>query len=242
MRATRVAFQSLVDALEHAQDEAALRAAASRAAQHMGLRWFAYLGFDAPVLEALTSYPAAWTDRYLAHGYDQFDPVVFIARRRQRAFRWDAGISSHRGVALEHQIFDEAREFGIRSGVTVPIRGGYERFAMFTLAGDERDPSLLRGIEEDLDTLQLMGLYFHAHVYAKLQLRLTSEQVVSLTPRERQCLSWVARGKTMPEIAEIVGVSRRTVLFHLENARRKLNGATLAHAVAQAIRLNLISH
>ena len=43
-----------------------------------------------------------------------------------------------------------------------------------------------------------------------------------LTPREREVLSWVAKGKTNRDIAEILGMSPRTVNKHLEQIFPKL--------------------
>jgi DNA-binding CsgD family transcriptional regulator len=45
---------------------------------------------------------------------------------------------------------------------------------------------------------------------------------LGLTPRERQILAWVARGKTNPEIAQILWVAPSTVRKHLENVYAKL--------------------
>jgi DNA-binding NarL/FixJ family response regulator len=57
---------------------------------------------------------------------------------------------------------------------------------------------------------------------------------VALNEREIECLTWSARGKTSPEIAQIVNISKRTVNFHIENACRKLNVATRTEAVVKA--------
>src|ERR1700691_3897927 len=45
---------------------------------------------------------------------------------------------------------------------------------------------------------------------------------VKLNDREVETLTWVARGKTSSEIAEILGLAKRTIDFHLDNARSKL--------------------
>ena len=63
---------------------------------------------------------------------------------------------------------------------------------------------------------------------------------VALNEREVQCLTWSARGKTSPEIATILGLGRRTVDFHIENACRKLNVATRTEAVVKAAAGRLI--
>jgi DNA-binding CsgD family transcriptional regulator len=57
---------------------------------------------------------------------------------------------------------------------------------------------------------------------------------LGLTQRERQILAWVARGKTNPEIAEILWIAPTTVRKHLENIYAKLGVRT---RTAAAIRL-----
>jgi DNA-binding NarL/FixJ family response regulator len=64
---------------------------------------------------------------------------------------------------------------------------------------------------------------------------------VALNGRERECLAWSARGKTSLEIATIVGLSKRTVDFHIENACRKLNVSTRTEAVVKATSGRLIN-
>lgn len=55
-----------------------------------------------------------------------------------------------------------------------------------------------------------------------------------LTGREKEALTWAARGKTSAEIAQILGLSKRTVDFHFDNARCKLGVATRIQAVMKA--------
>lgn len=64
--------------------------------------------------------------------------------------------------------------------------------------------------------------------------------VVRLTPREYDCLAYVAAGKTDWEISVILRLSQVTVRFHVDNARRKLKASNRAHAVARAAALGLI--
>jgi DNA-binding NarL/FixJ family response regulator len=63
---------------------------------------------------------------------------------------------------------------------------------------------------------------------------------VALNDRELECLTWSARGKTSPEIATILSISKRTVNFHIENACRKLNVSTRTEAVVKATSGRLI--
>ena len=55
----------------------------------------------------------------------------------------------------------------------------------------------------------------------------------TLTPRERDCMAYVAAGKSDWEISVILGLSQATVRFHVDNARAKVDASTRAHAVAR---------
>ena len=61
-----------------------------------------------------------------------------------------------------------------------------------------------------------------------------------LTKREVEVLQWSARGKTSAEISIILDLGKRTVDFHIDNAREKLNVATRTEAVVRAALLNII--
>lgn len=63
---------------------------------------------------------------------------------------------------------------------------------------------------------------------------------VDLTDREVETLTWAARGKTSSEIAQILGLTKRTVDFHIDNARMKLNATTRMHAAVKAAAGQLI--
>lgn len=65
-------------------------------------------------------------------------------------------------------------------------------------------------------------------------------KLVMLNDREIQALTWAARGRTSSEIADLVGVSKRTVDFHLDNARVKLGAATRTEAAIKAAMGKLI--
>lgn len=61
-----------------------------------------------------------------------------------------------------------------------------------------------------------------------------------LTDRECTVLDWLKEGKTNGEIAAILGISERTVKFHVANIRTKLSASSRSHAVALAYCNNLI--
>jgi DNA-binding response OmpR family regulator len=67
-----------------------------------------------------------------------------------------------------------------------------------------------------------------------------SPKTIVLNDREVEVLTWVARGKTSAEIAQILGLTKRTIDFHTDNARAKLGAATRTEAAIKAASGRLI--
>lgn len=61
-----------------------------------------------------------------------------------------------------------------------------------------------------------------------------------LTKRERDVLAQMVEGKTNPEIAEVLSVSRATVKSHVSNVLGKLNVTSRVEAVRLALEMKLI--
>jgi DNA-binding CsgD family transcriptional regulator len=61
-----------------------------------------------------------------------------------------------------------------------------------------------------------------------------------ISERERECLGWVAEGKTTMDIATILGVSSNTINSYLAHVIQKLSARNRAMAIAVAIRSGII--
>ena len=64
--------------------------------------------------------------------------------------------------------------------------------------------------------------------------------LLPLSRREREVLSWLRHGKGNWEISRILGISERTVKFHVTSIMRKLNAVTRTQAVALAMELGVL--
>lgn len=241
MKKAETAFHEFIDAVYIANTREEFQRVGERAARALGFEWFAYFEGGNGDLTLVTSYPKNWVDRYYDEQYQNIDPVLRQARIIGPAFLWDASDAAETRSRKDRRFFEDTLAFNIRAGVTVPIAAGYGRFAAFTFATDERGPALDRLAGNSKDLLQMMGVSYHAHVKARMSdpLELDGDNVV-LTFRERQCLGWASLGKTMQEMATILRVTPRVVKFHLDNGRRKLGASTLPHAVALALRRELL--
>jgi LuxR family transcriptional regulator len=61
-----------------------------------------------------------------------------------------------------------------------------------------------------------------------------------LTEREREVLRWSAEGKTAEETGTILGITERTVTYHVTSAMGKLDVTNKTQAVAKALLLKLV--
>ncbi|MEM8542149.1 MAG: helix-turn-helix transcriptional regulator, partial [Pseudomonadota bacterium] len=70
----------------------------------------------------------------------------------------------------------------------------------------------------------------------------TAEHVQSiLTIGERRVLLWCGNGKTSFEISRILGLSEHTVNHYIASAVRKLDAANRTHAIAKALKMNIVN-
>jgi DNA-binding CsgD family transcriptional regulator len=105
--------------------------------------------------------------------------------------------------------------------------------------------AILSGPIERVSALSRSLLQIGVHLAFKRAMQL--QDVVAplpgsnLSARQAECLGWVAQGKTDPEIGIILGVSPRTVRFHLDKAKDKLKVMTRVQAVTKAVKDRLIA-
>ena len=235
-------FQTLVDRLASAKGGEDLSQAMRRFAAAFGLSNFTYLDFRRPGSHPpvyLTTYPTEWVSHYASRRYHEIDPVVAEARRSMAPFFWDDRSPGIDPNTEQRRLFGEAAEFGIRCGLTVPVRDARAGLAMVSFTSDRKPAKTRRDIIAHSEILHLASIYFHVHARRCLEGRVAVD-AAELDPQEAAALQWVARGKTLWEIGEILGMSRHMVVRRVANAKRKLNALSLSHAIAIALYYRII--
>jgi DNA-binding CsgD family transcriptional regulator len=221
-------FQKFLDCIEGCRNAPEFRLAMAEAAAAFDLSCFAYLRMPRDQLASvalISNYPVRWTDHYLQQHYEKVDPVIAQAHKWDEPFEWGISATADGLSPAQEQFFDEAAEFGIRCGLTIPVQDGRGPVAAVTFASDAPRPEFLQIIEQNKLVLQLMALSLHFQVRRKLDDR-PPDSMAGLTPREVDCIRWVAEGKTAWETAKILQISENTVIWHIENAKRKLGVRT----------------
>lgn len=230
-----------VSRISSAPDMAGLQRTVSDLASSIGFRaptYGLFIGPERMITEGrlISGYAPEWVERYVGGNYAAIDPVVEAGRRMLDPFTWaeiPAGLLGPRQRAHMR----EAADFGIRDGLTVPIRCG-EALGMFVVLADGSAAERAQSLAQRRDSVAALALAVHEQ--ARRMLR-DSCDGGPLTPRERECVQWLAVGKSGPEIAAILGISDLTVTQHIKSAMRKLGVYTRVHLAVRAVTLGLVA-
>lgn len=182
-------------------------------------------------------YPCDWLAHYNRLGYFEVDPVVHHCRQHTTPCLWSSGASARVAGTNITEFFREAADFGLRSGVGLPVHGPGGQWSMVSVATGAAPKQALA--LRELGQLHLLAAFVH-----EAGQRLTvgaAQEPVHLTLRELDALRWAAEGKTSWEIGQLLGIGERTVVFHLGNAATKLGVVGRRQAVTRAIALQLIA-
>ena len=137
----------------------------------LDLSCFAYLALPQKLdgtPRLMSTYPKEWTSHYLRSHYERIDPVIMQALRDTEPFRWGIGSTERYLSPAQKRLLDEASQYGIRLGFTVPIHDGHGPVAAVTFAGNQREAQFERFVTSNPRMLQLMAMFFHSHVRRKL--------------------------------------------------------------------------
>ena len=182
----------------------------------------------------LDHWPRAWAQRYFAHGYIFRDPTIHGVTTSASPFLWCELEPLYRENPASRRVMDEAGDFKLKCGFTVPLVTLEGDIAGFSLAGERLEIS---DVERGMLTLLATYALGRSILLREAALR----PAVSLSPREAETLQWAAEGKSEWEIGERMGISEHGVDKHMRSARMKLGTTSRTHAVAEAIRQGLIN-
>lgn len=144
-----------------------------------------------------------------------------------------------RTTSAEVEMMQLAYARGIRTGVNVPMTVGGT--AAKVIASFYSDVPLARLADLEDSVAILFYLSHRLHAVLASQLTVAPRAAGGLSPRETECLEWVAKGKNSSEIAVILNLSVGTVRDHIKSLRAKLGASTRAEAIARAMALGHIS-
>lgn len=179
--------------------------------------------------------PQGFAESFDSAGFSKHNPLISHALKEARPYTaaeiWALPLNLHQRRALV-QINMSLNVF---DGLMIPIRNANNLEGIVLLGGHK--PDMTPVVRSTLHLLSYCAFEQVIHLEAQPRRR----EIGLLSPREIECLSWAAAGKTDAEVGKILEISPRTTRFHIENAKKKLGVATRVQAVAEAMKRKAIA-
>lgn len=179
-------------------------------------------------IKIFDTYPADWMRHYQECDYIHIDPTVCRGAHENSLILW------HEDSSPKTDLFwNEARDFGLNHGIAQSSWGPHGEFGLLNLG---RTETAISTSELEFLKLNIWILTNYTHLSMSNFLRKPQDGLISkLTMREREILMWTAEGKTSEEIGKILGISDRTVNFHIYNALSKTESRNKIQAAIKII-------
>lgn len=181
--------------------------------------------------------PADYVEPYVDLANCRRDPVLQHCKRQTVPIIWDQDTYVESGVG---DLWEQQAQFGYHTGIAMALHMPEGKHFLLGVDRDRplpEDPTELQRLVADL---QLFAVHAQEAAIRLLVPPVQQPEKPALTPRELEALRWTMEGKTAWEVGAVLGISERTVVFHVNNAMRKLQCFSKQQAVLKALRLGLI--
>jgi DNA-binding CsgD family transcriptional regulator len=234
-------FQDSLSSFSHVKTIEELTILCHSYRSQLGFDYFIYAlripkNFADSELIIVNGYPEVWTEHYLEHAYYNVDPIMAYCAKNVLPIQWHDLVLPQKSA--EKQMMDDAHKFGLQTGISMPIHSPRGEFGILSFALNDSSSMSHEIIRNALPYIQLLAGYLHEAL--RYVSGLDDNINRPLSHRESECLKWAADGKAAWEIAHILGISERTVNFHVNNTMQKLEVSNRQHAVAKATLKGLI--
>ena len=158
---------------------------------------------------------AQWEEHYQRHRYFAHDAIIQEMLSSTEPLFWSDLKERHNVTADERKVLNEAGEFGLKNGFMTPIHNLDRSISAVLLMGDHvdaRDPDVRTAAHMLSVYYGSMGRRIHRTLEEELE---TTRVALELSMRQLECLKWVREGKSSQDIADILGLSSRTVDFYI---------------------------
>jgi LuxR family quorum sensing-dependent transcriptional regulator len=200
-----------------------------------GINELPHPGEGANPLILTESTPSGFRECYIDERFYLADHICARARAAgdRRPFRFSEAAYPRTEARIHQRFLQALGTFGLGKGIVVPLGQPTNIPSCLWFAGP--DPNL---DDDAMRAMQMIALFAAsmAHVVSRPPRRGS----LKLTVREREVLTWAAQGKSAHEIGEILKITRRTVDEHVQHAILKLGASNRTHAVAVALREEII--
>ena len=181
--------------------------------------------------------PANYREVFEDVGLGRQDPVMQHCKHQSVPIIWNR--ETYVGVGQADQ-WDEQARYGYHTGIAMALHLPEGRHFFLGVDRDKSLPSDRSELTRLVADLQLFAVHAQEAALRIMLPETHDPEAPSLTPREVESLRWTMDGKTAWEVGNILGISERTAVLHVNNAMHKLGCVNKHQAVLKALRLGLI--
>jgi DNA-binding CsgD family transcriptional regulator len=181
--------------------------------------------------------PVEFTQIYTDPRLQRRDPVMQHCRRQSVPIIWNQATYVESGVG---ELWEHQASYGYRTGIAMALHLPDGKHFLLGVDRDSPLPDDTDELQRLVADLQLFAVHAQDSAMRLLLPAAQQPERPSLTPRELEALRWTMEGKTAWEAGVLLGISERTVVFHVNNAMHKLGCINKQQAVLKALRLGLI--
>ena len=181
--------------------------------------------------------PVAYRETMYDSSLGRRDPVMQHCKKLSVPIIWNQGTYTARGLG---EMWEEQASFGYRNGIGVALHMPEGRHFVLGVDRQQAMPKDPIEVTRMVADLQLFAVHAQDAALRILVPASAQPERPALTPRELESLRWTMEGKTAWELGQVLGISERTAVLHVNNAMHKLGCANKHQAVLKALRLGLI--
>jgi DNA-binding CsgD family transcriptional regulator len=173
---------------------------------------------------------ATFGHRYLQEELYKIDPFILKASTDLIPFTWHEVFKDQRHNGNTELFEAVCHEFGMVDGFAVPSHCSNGAMGMISFMGPLRIDHVAQAY------MQQLAIYYRAAMKRLNTIDEPEPAESQLTPRQLECIQWIAEGKSDWEIGVILGLSESTINRHVERAKERLGVRTRMQVVVKALR------
>jgi LuxR family transcriptional activator of bioluminescence operon len=163
-----------------------------------------------------------WHEHYLSEGYNDIDTTLHDLSKSILPIQWSLEEqTSFAKSQREQKMRVDSIAFGATAGLSIPIHAPDVELGCMNLV-QMHHQNWLDKRHSIQNELHILSTHYFEHLRKQtFHIRPVSRNPY-LSPREQQCLSLTKKRYSVEEIANQLGISIRTVNFHIQNINKKL--------------------
>ena len=180
----------------------------------------------------LDNYPEVWARHFVDHGLYARDPILTASLTTSVGFCWSEVPGMIEVSSSQRSILEDAAKQGLRHGFTMPanIPGEINGSCSFAATQTRKLPTGAHMCAQLIGASAFQAARRLSGIGPRL-----GRETRRLTPRQRECLIWAAKGKTDWEIGQILGLNEETVTEYLDLARKRLDTSRRVQLAIKAL-------